>query len=266
MIRLYFIVVALFFQVAAFAQSFDHSHQGFTDVLKKHVVVYDNGLKSAVNYKTLAQQPDRLDDYLSSLSQITQTQYETWTEDQKLAFLINAYNGFTLQLIINNYDQFKSGDADSIRDLGGFFSSPWEKDFFSLLGQKRTLNWLEHEKIRVDFDEPRIHAALVCAAVSCPKLREEAFIGNRLNKQLEDQMVTFLSDDDKNGIDDNGLYLSKIFDWYAEDFKQGGKKGVLLYMQDYSGALTDGTQQITASTPVRFVDYNWALNSVQNKN
>lgn len=266
MIRLYFIVVALFFQVAAFAQSFDHSHQGFTDVLKKHVVVYDNGLKSAVNYKTLAQQPDRLDDYLSSLSQVTQTQYETWTEDQQLAFLINAYNGFTLQLIVNNYDQFESGDADSIRDLGGFFSSPWEQDFFSLLGQKQTLDWLEHEKIRVDFDEPRIHASLVCAAISCPKLRAEAFIGSRLDDQLEDQMVTFLSDEDKNGIDDNGLYLSKIFDWYAEDFKQGGKRGVLLYIQNYSDALTDGQQQITTSTPIGFVGYNWALNSVQNKN
>ena len=218
MIRLYFIVVALFFQVSAFAQSFDHSHEDFTNILKRHVIVYDHNLKSAVNYKALDQQREKLDDYLSSLSQITQTQYETWTEDKQLAFLINAYNGFTLQLIVNNYDQFKSGDADSIRDLGGLFSSPWEKDFFSLLGQKRTLDWLEHEKIRVDFDEPRIHAALVCAAVSCPKLREEAFIGNRLNKQLEDQMVTFLSDDDKNGLDDNGLYLSKIFDWHAEDF------------------------------------------------
>ena len=126
MIRIHLIVVALFFQVTAFAQSFDHSHKDFTDVLNSHVVVYDHDLKSAVNYKTLAQQPDELVDYLSSLSQVTQTQYGTWTEDQQLAFLINAYNGFTLQLIVNNYDQFESGDADSIRDLGGLFSSPWE--------------------------------------------------------------------------------------------------------------------------------------------
>lgn len=266
MIRIHLMIMALFFQVAAFAQSFDHSHKEFTDVLKNHVVVYDHGLKSAVNYKALAQQPGRLQAYLSSLSQVTQEQYQKWTKDQQLAFLINAYNSFTLQLIVNHYDRFQTGDAESIRDLGGFFSSPWELDFFSLLGKKRTLDWLEHEKIRVDFDEPRIHAALVCAAISCPKLRAEAFLPSSLNQQLEDQIVTFLSDHDKNGIDNKGVYLSRIFDWYVEDFNQGGKRGLLLYLQDYSNALGYGQQQITTSTPVRFVDYNWTLNSVRNKN
>jgi len=263
MIRPLLLILGLLFQTAVFAQSFDHSHKAFTGILKRHVVVYDSGLKSAVNYHMLAQQPDRLNSYLSSLSQVTQTQYETWTENEQLAFLINAYNGFTLQLIVNNYDQFESGDTDSIRDLGGLFSSPWEHDFFSLLGEKRTLDWLEHEKIRVDFDEPRIHAALVCAAVSCPKLRAEAFSKRLLEQQLEDQMATFLRDDDKNGIDDKGVYLSKIFDWYGSDFGN-----LRAYLRKYKNDLveSDAEQQLLMTQfKIRYLDYNWQLNSVENR-
>lgn len=155
-------ILGLVFQMPAAAQSFDLSHTAFTDVLNDHVEVYDDGLKSAVSYQQLAQNRKTLDKYLASLSAVEPGQYESWTHEQQLAFLINAYNGFTLQLIIDNIDKFESGEADSIRDLGGVFSSPWEKSFFTLLGEKRTLDWVEHEKIRGDFDEPRIHAALVC--------------------------------------------------------------------------------------------------------
>lgn len=263
MIRPLLLTLGLFFQTAVFAQSFDHSHKAFTGILKRHVVVYDSDLKSAVNYHTLVQQPDRINTYLSSLSQVTQTQYETWTQNEQLAFLINAYNGFTLQLIVNNYEQFESGDADSIRDLGGLFSSPWEKEFFSLLGEKRTLDWLEHEKIRVDFDEPRIHAALVCAAISCPKLRDEAFTADALENQLDDQMVTFLADDDKNDVDDNGVYLSKIFDWYNEDFNN-----VRGYLRQYKSALAENEAErklLTTQFNIRYLDYNWQLNSLENR-
>jgi len=247
--------------MAAFAQSFDHSHEAFSKVLEKHVVVYDNNLKSAVDYKQLAQDRQRLDSYLTSLSQVPQAEYQDWTQNQQLAFLINAYNGFTLQLIIDNIAKFESGEAQSIRDLGGFFTSPWEQDFFTLFGEKRTLDWLEHEKIRVDFDEPRIHAALVCAAVSCPKLRAEAFTGEQLESQLENQMVTFLSDRDKNGIDKEGLYLSKIFDWYGEDFGN-----IRDYMRQYADALTNKAEQqqrLNSEIPVRYTDYNWQLNSIE---
>ncbi|MCK7458013.1 DUF547 domain-containing protein [Idiomarina aminovorans] len=263
MTRLILVIWGLCFQMAAFAQSFDHSHEAFSDVLEKHVVVYDDNLKSAVDYKQLAQNRQRLDSYLTSLSQVQKNEYQNWTQSQQLAFLINAYNGFTLQLIIDNIAKFESGNAESIRDLGGFFTSPWEQDFFNLLGQKRTLDWVEHEKIRVDFDEPRIHAALVCAAVSCPKLRAEAFTGDQLESQLESQMFAFLSDRDKNGIDEKGLYLSKIFDWYRDDFGN-----IRDYMRQYAGALTNKAehkQRLNSETPIRYTDYNWQLNDVQNR-
>ena len=262
--RVIFFVLAMSWQMAASAQSFEQSHTAFTDVLNDHVEVYDDGLKSAVSYRDLAKNRRSLDKYLASLSAVEPGQYESWTHEQQLAFLINAYNAFTLQLIIDNIDKFESGDADSIRDLGGLFSSPWEKSFFTLLGEKRTLDWVEQEKISVDFDEPRIHAALVCAAVSCPKLRAEAFTGKNLEAQLENQMVTFLNDRDKNGIDDKGIYLSKIFDWYREDFD-----GLRNYLRTYSEALSDGSGNDVnmnfQSLGIRFVDYNWKLNNLENR-
>ncbi|TDP40295.1 uncharacterized protein DUF547 [Idiomarina aquatica] len=261
----FFALLVLLLTVASHAKDFNHQHFAFTEVLQQRVVVSDNGLKSAIDYAALADSPDVLNIYLNQLSSVNQGQYQQWNENQQLAFLINAYNAFTLQLIINNWDQFKSGDAESIRDLGGLFTSPWEQEFFTLLGKKRTLDWLEHEKIRVHFDEPRIHAALVCAAVSCPKLRAEAFIADELEQQLEDQMVSFLHDRDKNGIDEKGLYLSKIFDWYAEDFRQGNEAGVREYMRQYAQALADNEAQrqrlIETDIAIRYTDYNWQLNS-----
>jgi hypothetical protein len=255
----------LLFANTALASSFDHQNGHFTQVLQKHVISYDDQRKSAVDYAALAADDGLLKRYLDSLSAVTATHYQKWNNAQQLAFLVNAYNAFTLQLIVQNIDQFASGDAHSIRDLGGFFSSPWQQEFFLLLGENRSLDWLEHEKIRVDFTEPRIHAALVCAALSCPKLRTEAFQAELLESQLEDQMVTFLSDRDYHGLDADGLYLSKIFDWYNEDFETGGRRGLLLYLQPYATVLTDGQlSQLAMTTRVRFVDYDWGLNSVDN--
>ncbi|KPD20446.1 MULTISPECIES: DUF547 domain-containing protein [Idiomarina] len=262
--RILVFITGAVFQMAAFAQSFDHSHENFTQVLDKQVVVYDNNLKSAVNYNQLAQNSEPLNTYLDALSAVEKPMYQSWTSQQQLAFLINAYNGFTLKLIVDNIEEFRSGEAESIRDLGGLFSTPWEKSFFTLLGERRTLDWVEHEKIRVDFDEPRIHAALVCAAISCPKLRAEAFTAENLNTQLDDQMLTFLNDRDKNGIDDKGIYLSKIFDWYRDDFN-----GLQDYLLEYISALSGDPRQKEKmkqqSLDIRFVDYNWTLNSIDNR-
>lgn len=257
-----FIFTALLFCCSAVdAQSFDHGHPRFTQVLAEYVLVADDGLSSNVNYKALADNRDALDTYLASLSEVTEAAYRDWSEHEQLTFLINAYNGFTLQLIIDHIEDFESGGARSIRDLGSLFTSPWEQSFFTLLGKERTLDWVEHEKIRVDFAEPRIHAALVCAAISCPKLRAEAFAANNLEAQLEDQMVSFLRDRDKNGVDARGIYLSKIFDWYRDDFN-----GLHTYLQDYADALSDSDEQrqrlLNGDLDIRFTDYNWRLNGV----
>ncbi len=255
------LLITLSMSTKAISSTFDHSHALLNQVLNRHVVVFDNQRKSAVDYQAIAKQPKRLNDYLTQLSAVTPTQYASWSSDQQLAFLINAYNAFTIKLIIDNMQAFNRGDAQSIRDLGHFFTSPWEQSFFQLLGEQRTLDWLEHEKIRVDFQEPRIHFALVCAAVSCPKLRSEAYKAERLAAQLEDQTNTFLSDRDRNGVDEQGIYISKIFKWYGDDFN-----GLHRFLGNYADALTDSSSHLeamrTSKLPIRYTDYNWELNII----
>lgn len=238
-----------------FAANFDHTHQNFTDILSTHLEFYDE--KSWVDYNQLSKERAGLSSYLESLSSVSSESYSKWNKDQQLAFLINAYNAFTLELIINNYQQFEQGQAESIRDLGSWFGTPWEQDFFILLGQQRNLDWIEHQQIRKAFKEPRIHAALVCAAISCPNLRAEAYRAEDLDQQLESQMLGFLSDPDKNYLDTTAetLYLSSIFKWYREDFQQGHQGFTKL--TDFGDRYYDTD---TSGYDVRFLDYNWRLN------
>lgn len=242
--------------------SFDHSHAAYNELLQKHVVVYDEGRRSVVDYAGLQQDEPALNAYLQDLADVSVDHYRSWSEDQQLAFLINAYNAFTLELIVDHYESFASGERESIRDLGGLFYSAWEREVVDLLGRMRTLDWLEHKTIRVYFDEPRIHAALVCAAMSCPKLRAEAYTASTLDVQLDDQMRTFLSDRSKSGIDEQGLYLSRIFDWYKGDFGD-----LRTYMRQYADALADDRAEreaLAGAIRIRFTDYDWRLNSVNN--
>ncbi|MDX1705002.1 DUF547 domain-containing protein [Pseudidiomarina sp.] len=239
----------------AFADNFDHSHQNFTDILSTHLEFYDS--KSWVDYNQLSSNDAKLSHYLERLSSVSDKAYGGWSKEQQLAFLINAYNAFTLKLIINNYQQFEQGQAESIRDLGSWSGTPWEQNFFTLLGQERNLDWIEHQQIRKEFKEPRIHAALVCAAISCPNLRAEAYRAAELDHQLESQMQSFLSDPDKNYLDAAAqtLYLSSIFKWYREDFQQGHQG--FNKLTDFGSRYYDAE---TSGYDVRFLDYNWRLN------
>lgn len=244
------------------ATAFDHSHSAYTELLQKHVVVYNEGRRSVVDYAALQADEPALNAYLQDLADVTVAQYRAWTSDQQLAFLMNAYNAFTLELIVDHYESFASGEHESIRDLGGLFYSAWEREVVDLLGEMRTLDWVEHKTIRVYFDEPRIHAALVCAAMSCPKLRAEAYTAAALDAQLDDQMRTFLSDRALNGIDERGLYLSRIFDWYEDDFGE-----LSAYMQQYADALADDEverEALAGNIRIRYTDYDWRLNTPGN--
>jgi hypothetical protein len=171
-----------------------------------------------------------------------------------MAFLINAYNAYTLQLIIDHHP------VKSIKDIGSFFKGPWDQPVVRLFGRTLTLNNLEHDIIRVDYQEPRIHFALVCAARGCPPLRNEAYLADRLEEQLDDQVRRFLATPDKNRVDASRrtVYLSPIFKWYGADFeKQHGS--VLAALQPYwpkasASVLAQGGFKI------RYTDYDWSLN------
>ncbi|MGY0564810.1 MAG: DUF547 domain-containing protein [Paraglaciecola chathamensis] len=271
------LVITLFSPVLHAAE-FDHRYTNFDQLLTQVVQTSADKKQTRVNYQRLSVKSDILQRSLNAFSAVSKSQFDGWDEQQQLSFLINAYNGFTLKLIIDNWDEFKQGDADSIRDLGSLFTTPWEKKFFTLFNEKHNLDDIEHEMVRKWFKEPRIHAALVCAAVSCPPLRDEAFVASALTTQLDSQMQRFLADNSRNEIKINGqegeASLSSIFKWYRGDFEKGqqGFHSLFDLLSTYSEALVEGDDNAqaqrnllkSADYPITFKDYDWRLNDVAN--
>lgn len=250
---------------ATAANAFDHRHAAWDALLAKHVLVLDGGNASQVRYTGMQVDRALLAAYLASLSAVTEADYASWSRSLRLAFLINAYNAFTVELVLGKYPDLKS-----IKDLGSVFQSPWKKTFFTLLGEQRSLDDVEHGLVRAPgaFDDPRIHVALVCASVGCPMLRNEAFTGERLDAQLDDAMRRFFADRSRNRFDSaNGkLQVSKIFDWYGKDFAQGhaGFDSLAATFARYAEQLADtpGARARVRSGDYRleFLDYDWRLN------
>lgn len=227
----------------------------YSQILKEYVQ------DGRVNYNDL-RHDDRLDAYLAQLGV---TDPDTITDkNAQLAFWINAYNAYTLKVICDNYP------LKSINDLhtGGLIigtvlnKTIWDKKLAMINGKKLTLNQIEHEIIRKRFDEPRIHFALVCAAKSCPPLRAEAFTGERLDEQLEDQGRIFFAQKDKNFFEREKkiAHLSKILDWYDDDFGRNDTE-VLRYISRFlPGDLAASLQADPKAWKIKYTDYDWSLN------
>ncbi|MBI2311738.1 MAG: DUF547 domain-containing protein [Betaproteobacteria bacterium] len=264
--RVWIAILALGALLAAPAfGAFDQQHRAWDTLLKKHVVWVNGGTASRVNYAAFEKDRIELKRYLDSLSAVTPPEFDGWTRSQQLAFLLNAYNAFTVELILGEYPKIKS-----IRDIGGVFGSPWKKRFFMLLGKSRHLDDIEHGMIRARgvYDDPRIHMAAVCASIGCPGIRTEAFTAARLDAQLEDSVVRFLSDRSRNRYNpgNNTLEVSSIFDWYERDFSSGfkGYTSVDAFLAKYADALADAPESRArirnAQAVLRHLDYDWALN------
>ena len=248
--------------------AFDHRHADWDTQLKQQVVVAASGVSSNVRYAGFKAQRAGLQAYLAALSAVTPQEYGLWTKPQQLAFLVNAYNAFTVDLILTRYPDLKS-----IKDLGGVFESPWKKKFFRLLGSERSLDDLEHGLIRAPgvFDDPRIHVAVVCASIGCPMLRNEAFVADRLDTQFDDAMRRFLSDRQRNRFDpaSGTLAVSKIFDWYQKDFEQGhrGIDSLKTLFARYAERLAETPAAQVDLRAGRYklthLDYDWALNDAR---
>lgn len=240
MIRISFVfILALVFTTQVIA--FDHSHKTLDTILKKYVA---NG---RVDYKSLKNDTS-LKVYSDSLSAVKLAEYNGYSKEQKLAFLINAYNAFTIQLILDNYP------LKSIRSIGILPLAAWKKEFFTLFGEEKSLGWIEHEKLRKDFDEPRIHFAIVCASIGCPPLISEAYTPEKLEVQLQFVMTNFLNDSTKNRYDaeSNTLSISPIFDWFKEDFTKRGS--LLEFIQ------TSMKVKINSDPKIKYTYYDWNLN------
>src|SRR5262245_2693787 len=256
------------------AQEFDHAHRAWTAMLEKHVVLLD-GKASQVRYAGFAQDRLELKGYLASLSKVTQEEFDGWSKAQQTAFLINAYNAFTVEKILTRYP-----DIRSIWDFGKIFGNPFKDRFFKLLGSDSYLDRVEHETLRRPgaYDEPRVHFAVNCASIGCPMLREEAYVAERLAAELEEKTVRFLSDRTRNryNADTGRLEVSKIFDWFKEDWMSGyrgleGKTAPVRtreqYFARYAALLADAPghrKQIQdEKAELRFLDYDWALNDAR---
>ena len=244
--------------------SFDHGP--WSQLLQANVQILRGGQASLVDYRSMQADEATLDQYLDALGGVGQDRFDQWPEAEQLAFLINAYNAWTVKLILSEYP-----DLVSIRDLGGFLRSPWKRSFIPLLGQELSLDDIEHGLIRDArrYREPRIHFAVNCASIGCPALRAEAYTGPQLAQQLQEQTAAFLADRSRNRVAGEQLQLSKIFKWYRGDFTRGwqGYERLEDFLLDYAEALGLSAEQrlllASGAMGIEFLDYDWNLNDVQ---
>ena len=236
-------------------ESIDLSFNEWSQWLRAYAKVH--GPVTLVNYKKAQNNRKSLDSLMGQFEGVSKSTFDSWSEKDRLAFLINAYNVFTIKLIVDNYP------LKSIKDLGSLFKSPWKKKFFKLFGEDETLDGIEHERIRKKFKEPRIHFAVVCASKGCPALKGEAYVGSRLNDQLEESLRNFLKDETRNRWDEknNVLYLSKIFKWYADDFKNAAGSELAFLAPRMAGS--EAQEKLFNQAKIEFLDYDWSLNETQ---
>ena len=257
-----FMLFSIFVPVQA--QVFDHSP--WDALVQKNVQLAGDGNSSAADYAQFKKDGVALDSYLASLSSIKQTAFDSWSKDEQLAFLLNAYNAWTVKLIVQNYP-----GLNSIRDLGSLTTSPWQKRFIPLFGAQRSLDEIEHEMIRGSgrYNDPRIHFAVNCASIGCPALANHAFSAAMLDAQLDAATTAFLADRKRNYVDAKGARVSSLFTWYRGDFEAGWRgadtlgKFFALY-PDSLGLNAEQTQEMkSGQIDIGFLDYDWRLNDTK---
>lgn len=216
-------------------------HSAWTELLNLYVTK-----TGEVNYKGFIENKSKLEEYLNTLSSFPPG--ENWGTQEKLAYWINAYNAFTVKLIVDNYP------LKSIKDLANglpMINSPWDIKFFRIGETDFDLNTIEHEILRKRFDEPRIHFAINCASFSCPRLRNEAYESEKLEEQLEEQTSLFINNSDKNIISSTNVKLSKLFSWFETDFLDEG--GIKSFIKRYN-------QNLNENIKIEYLEYIWTLN------
>jgi len=236
------------YTVATTSGEFEQSHSAFTGILQKHLK------DEMVDYAGLKKDPAELNAYLDTLADVPESTFKKWDKDQQMAFLINLYNAATLKLIVDHYP------LKSIKDIGNVLKGPWKQEVVRLFGKFETLDHVEHDLLRGNYDDPRIHFAVNCASIGCPALRPEAFQATKLDAQLEEQARKFLQDSSKNRLDTENevLHLSPIFDWFEDDFTaESGtvEKFVTPYFKPADREVIE-----RGGLSIENTDYDWDLN------
>ena len=239
--KLIFVIFLLIGQINFATAGKPIEHTIFNDLLNQYV---DN--QGLVNYNGFMQDSIKFNRYLDLLSK-NAPDPKTWSKNEQKAFWINAYNAFTIKIILMHYP------ITSIKDIKRgipFINTTWDIKFIKIGTETYDLNNLEHGILRPKFKDSRVHFAVNCASISCPKLRNEAYNALQLDAQLDDQARAFLADTGKNKITANEISISKIFSWYSVDFPRNKIK----YLNQYAPI------QINAKANRSSMDYDWGLN------
>ena len=238
--------------------TFDHDHARWSKILSTHVV------GDGFAYGRLAKAPDALYAYLDELHGVAPDELASWTKDQRFAFWINAYNAHTIQKVIENYPLKSIRKLDKSFGLNTVFDQAWiPMNAFHPKGKDKpiSLNHIEHDILRANFPDARLHAAINCASESCPPLRNEAFVAARLDEQLQEQMEGFVRDASRNALDreKNTLRLSEIFKWFKGDFERDAGS-VREYLVRFA---PEADAEFLRNAKLRYLDYSWKLNDVR---
>lgn len=227
-------------------------HEPFSAILARRV------RDGTVDYAGLKQtESAELSNYLAALSATSPHCYQGWSRPDRFAFWINAYNAFTLRLILDHYP------IDSIRSIGWIPGGAFRQPFIALPALRKdpiSLNTIEHEILRPEFRDARVHFAIVCASKSCPTLRSEAYRGAQLEQQLDEQARRFLAEPTKNRFDGNTriLKLSAIFNWFHEDFERDAGS-IAAFVTRFAPTPMAAVAR-AADVRIEYLDYDWSLN------
>lgn len=218
-------------------------HSLYAALLEKYVK------HGAVDYQGFKNEEARLDQYLRVLEN---TDTKELSRNEQFAFYVNAYNAWTIKLILSGYPGVKS-----IKDLGSLFKSPWKKKICRIDGGIITLDHIEHNILRPRFKDPRVHFAINCAAKSCPPLISDPYEGSKLDEQLDASARAFLNNPDRNRLEGNTLYVSKIFKWFSDDFNND----VVGFFLKYAvGKFKETLMENRDKIKVKYLHYDWSLN------
>ncbi|MBP6057713.1 MAG: DUF547 domain-containing protein [Nitrosomonas sp.] len=272
--RLFLVLLLCITSHTALATRFDHVI--WDGLLREHVYMINEGRASQVNYHGFAMNHGQLIKYLAQLSQVKKSDFSDWDKSEQLAFLINAYNASTIEMILRSYSSIANLRAFApvnfqwkIR-LISMLKNQRDLNFISLFGEILSLNDIENDMIRKrgNYDEPRIHFALNRGSIGYPALRNHAYTGMELEQRLETATRAFLSDRSRNRYNEAAekLEVSEIFDWYTKDFERGwqGWLGLAQFFTHYRDSLADTARThelLTAENiEIQFLEFNWMLN------
>ncbi len=219
------------------------SHSLFGDLLQKYVA------DGTVNYAGFQSEEAKLDQYLDLLQSVDP---KALSRKEQFAFYANVYNAWTIKLILTKYP-----GIDSIKELGIFNTGPWKKKVVRLKGETVSLDHVEHDILRPRFKDPRVHFAINCAAKSCPPLRSEPYLAEKLDQQLDDVTRSFINNPNSYLLEGRNLHVSRIFKWFSEDFNED----ILgFYIKYANEELKRKLETKSGKTSIKYLAYDWSLN------